>query len=263
MAAKGVRSGDLFAGRNSIFPCVLVGVEMRSDEPSTGNSGPIDSGNRQGRLRASSAIDLQERERVRIGFDLHDGPAQTMSAALLQVRMLQDVEGEELAQGLDELRSTLSVALKEIYALIEELGGRDSETTDLVTRIRSCVDGFSEQYGIAADLTVEGTCGDVTRSLQIATFRIVQEALSNVGRHSEASRVHVSLQLSPDEFRCEVSDDGRGFSPADVPVSRRSREAFGLRSMSERARLLDGECTVESAPGEGTRVRVRIPVWQG
>jgi signal transduction histidine kinase len=85
-------------------------------------------------VHASSAIDLQERERVRIGFDLHDGPAQTMSAALLQVRMLQDLEGPALRDGLVELRGTLATALEEIYELIETLGSRVPSDTDLVRR---------------------------------------------------------------------------------------------------------------------------------
>ena len=74
----------------------------------------------------AAGINLQERERVRIGFDLHDGPAQTMSAALLQVRMLDDLDGDDLKSGLRDLRSTLSLALEEIYELIESLGGRGS-----------------------------------------------------------------------------------------------------------------------------------------
>lgn len=241
---------------------------MRSVEPSTGSETPVPTGltpaptgQRRRHDRASTAIDLQERERRRIGFDLHDGPAQTMSAALLQVRMLEDTEGDVLREGLDELRSTLKVALDEIYELIENLGGRDADADDLVTRIQTCIRGFSDRYDMAADLDVEGTCAVISRSLEIATFRIIQEALSNAGRHSGGDRVHVGLWLSSAELRCEIADDGVGFSVDDARSSRHGREAYGLTSMAERARLLDGDCTVESAPGEGTRVRVRIPVW--
>jgi signal transduction histidine kinase len=186
-----------------------------------------------------------------------------MSAALLQVRMLQGAEGDELQQGLDELHSTLSAALREVYELIENLGGRDADTADLVARIETCIKGFSDRYAIPADLEVDGECEHGSQSLQIATFRIVQEALSNAGRHSGASCVHVHLCLSPTELRCEISDDGKGFSLAEPGVPRRVRASYGLHSMAVRAHLLDGDCVVESAPGEGTRVRVRIPVWQG
>jgi two-component system sensor histidine kinase DegS len=236
---------------------------MRLDEPSKTADGPRLAGGNPGQVRAASAIDLQERERVRIAFDLHDGPAQTMSAALLQVRMLRDVEEGRLRERLDELRSTLATALDEIYALIENLGGRDSKDADLVSRVRACVAAFTERFGIDVELNIEGECGTVSSSLQIATFRIIQEALSNIGRHAGATCARVDLWLSPQEMRCEVSDDGKGFEPEEAHTSHSRREPFGLRGMTERARMLDGECVIDSEPGHGTRVRVRIPVWQG
>jgi signal transduction histidine kinase len=177
--------------------------------------------------------------------------------------MLDGLGGDALQRGIDELRSTLTVALEEIYALIESLGARDSEGLDLAGRVRSCVDGFRDRFGIPADLEVEGDCGEVTSSLQIATFRIVQEALSNAGQHSRASRICVHLILSPADVRCEIDDDGVGFAQDQPVASRGGREAFGLRSMSERARMLGGACTVDSAPGSGTHVSVTIPVWRG
>ncbi len=75
---------------------------------------------------SNTALDLQERERLRIGFDLHDGPAQTMAGALLQVRMLEDADGDTLRAGLEELRTTLASALDEMYALIGDLGTASS-----------------------------------------------------------------------------------------------------------------------------------------
>jgi two-component system sensor histidine kinase DegS len=212
--------------------------------------------------RRAASIDLQERERVRIGFDLHDGPAQTMSAALLQVRMLEDLEGDHLKSGLRELRSTLAVALEEIYELIESLGGRGSGDEDLVSRVRSCVESFAARSGIEPTLVIEGDIGPESPSLQIAVFRIVQEALSNVVRHSGATCVDIRLNMSPEGVVCEVTDDGKGFTLSDTLKSRRNRDPFGLHSMQERARMLDGECVIDSSPGRGTRIRVEIPAWQ-
>jgi len=237
---------------------------MSSPEPSTGNVETTAALDRHAQTAANAAvcINLQERERVRIGFDLHDGPAQTMSAALLQVKMLQDAEGDELQRGLAELRSTVAAALEEIYELIERLGGRESADSDLISRVQCAVDTFAARCDIPARLTIEGDGGPFSPSMQIAVARIVQEALSNVCRHSHASHADVRLRLSPAEVRCDISDDGDGFLHDDPSASRRRREPFGLHSMRERARLLDGECVVDSAPGEGTHVRVRIPVWQ-
>ncbi len=211
---------------------------------------------------AAVSLDLQERERIRIAFDLHDGPAQTMSAALLQIRMLPREDGHALRKGLDELHATMALALDEIYGLIESLGGRNAKDTGLVSRVRACVATFTERFGIDVDLTVDGDCGPASPSLQIATFRIVQEALSNIGRHAGASHVAVALRLSADEMYCEITDDGKGFDPGAIKRPGRRREAFGLRSMKERAQMLNGECVVESSPGRGARVLVKIPVWR-
>jgi len=210
----------------------------------------------------AASINLQERERVRIGFDLHDGPAQTMSAALLQVRMLDDLEGDDLKRGLGDLRSTLAVALEEIYELIESLGGRGSVDDDLVSRVRSCVEGFAARSGIEPTLVIEGDIGTGSPSLQIAVFRIVQEALSNVVRHSGAKHVDVRLQMSSGGVVCEIADDGKGFTLNQALGSHGNRDPYGLHSMRERARMLDGECVVDSSPGSGTRIRVEIPAWQ-
>jgi len=237
---------------------------MRSNEPSAAGDGASASkrGDTWTPSDAADAINLQERERVRIGFDLHDGPAQTMSAALLQVKMLQDLEGAEMREGLAELRVTLAMALEEIYELIERLGGRDSSDDDLESRVKSCVDAFATRCDVATHLAIEGEIGPVSPSLRIAVARIVQEALSNVSQHSGASRVDVRLDLSSREVVCEIADNGKGFAREEVSASRYGREPYGLHSMRERARLLDGESVIDSAPGGGTRVRVRIPVWR-
>jgi len=238
---------------------------MSSSDPSTGCAGATASGYSRARVAsdAASVIDLQERERVRIGFDLHDGPAQTMSAALLQVKMLEDLDGENLTNGLAELRATIAAALEDVYELIESLGGRESNDDDIASRVRACVDAFASRCDIPARLAIKGDSGRVSASLQIAVARIVQEALSNVEKHSRANTVDIQLVLSPAEVVCEITDNGTGFTRNDAGASRRGREPFGLHSMRERARLLDGTCVIDSACGTGTRVRLEIPVWRG
>jgi signal transduction histidine kinase len=238
---------------------------MRSTEPSTEGGPQVAAACPSSEVdnTANVCITLQERERVRIGFDLHDGPAQTMSAALLQVKMLQDLEGADLQSGLADLRATIAAALEEVYDLIERLGGRGSTDEGLATRIRSCVDGFEARSDVKATFSVEGEAGPLSPSLQIAVFRIVQEALANVARHSDASKVDIRLHMSPGEVVCEITDDGKGFTLGDALTSNRSRPPYGLYSMRERARLLDGACYIDSTPGRGTRIRVEIPAWRG
>ena len=236
---------------------------MNSDEPSGVRAHSAASGMQHARIADPAlAFELQERERVRVGFDLHDGPAQTMSAALLQVKMLEAVEGVELHDGLADLRATLSTAMGEIYALIDQLGGRASDGETLESRVHACVDQLAASTGIDVRLSFEGDSGHASPSLQIAVFRIVQEALSNVRRHSQARHVDVAVRFRDSHVECEIMDDGVGFTHEPDPIPRKGREHFGLHSMHQRARLLDGDCTISSAPDSGTRVSVRIPVWE-
>jgi two-component system, NarL family, sensor histidine kinase DegS len=217
---------------------------------------------------SSDVIFVQERERNRIAYDLHDGPAQAVSVALLQVRLLQEREGDELHDGLVELGSTLSKALEEMYGLIGSLGEAQEPDDDIVAKVKSQVDAFSARSDIVPDLQVDGDprCAPTPHALAIA--RIVQEALTNVRRHSRATKVDVRLRLRPEQIGCEIVDNGRGFG-ADLEWARsqtpsvRHRTSYGLRSMRARARLLGGTCEVDSVPGYGTRVVAAIPVGGG
>lgn len=213
-----------------------------------------------------SWIDLHERERVRLGFDLHDGPMQTLAAALLQVRMMHDLSecvcDEACSASVTELEATLAEALDQMYSVIEALRGCPSDSGGLIAPVQAHVESFAARFGIAVDLTVEGDEVPVSPSLKIAVFRIVQEALSNVLRHAGTDRARIRLSVSPQEVICEVADDGCGFDPSAMPESPMRRGTLGLTGMRERARLLDGTVEILSAPGQGTTVRARIPVWQ-
>jgi two-component system, NarL family, sensor histidine kinase DegS len=210
----------------------------------------------------TSALDLQERERSRLAFDLHDGPAQAISAALLQARLLESASGEELRQGLEELKGLLTFALDDMFGIIEQLRSRALDHEGLVSKLQAYVGDFASRDD--ADVTFSSAGPDVplSDSAQIAVFRIVQEALSNARRHAKARRIDVRLDVSDDCVRCTVTDDGKGFRLRDIPRVEGPRQRYGLIGMAERARLLDGECVISSDPGGGTRVAVRIPVWR-
>lgn len=211
---------------------------------------------------SSSAIDLQERERARIGFDLHDGPAQSMSAALLQVRLLEDLAPSEYPAALEELRATIDVALREMYDIIHDLASRQSDDMGFAETVANVAERFTDRSGVGVDVSVTGDPALASRSLQIAIFRILQEALCNVRRHADARRVEVRIRFTATEALCAVVDDGVGFDAERLSEDMGGREPFGLYGMAERARLLDGVCSVTSKPGGGTRVAVRIPLWR-
>jgi two-component system NarL family sensor kinase len=104
-------------------------------------------------------------------------------------------------------------------------------------------------------LETVGAARPIPPGVEVALFRIAEEALGNVARHAGAGTARLRLELLPESAALEVEDDGRGFDPGAVPADR-----FGLVGMRERARLLGGELRVESAPGAGTRVLARVPL---
>jgi two-component system sensor histidine kinase DegS len=211
----------------------------------------------------AAAFRLHERERSRIAFDLHDGPAQAVSAALLQLRLIEEADGAEAADGREELKRLLTHALQEMYGLIDQLHSRALEHEGLAAKVRAQAEEFEARSGMPTALVVEGEEDGYSPSLQIAVFRIVSEALNNVRRHSGAASVDVHLVLARDSVNCSIEDDGCGFDVTTIPARvAGARGRFGLVGMRERAALLDGRCVVESAVGQGTRVEVVIPVWR-
>jgi two-component system sensor histidine kinase DegS len=228
-----------------------------SDERRVAIHRPGDPATREDILR------VYERERARLSYDLHDGPAQEISAALLQVRLLDGSPPEQLREGLGELTELLNAALDEMYELIEQLHSRSIDREGLIEKIEAQLDEFGKRSGVSKTFTVEGTGNGYSPSLQIAVFRIVQEALSNVRQHAEASNVSVELDLSQDVVRCSIEDDGRGFDMADVDQQDDDRESYGLAGMQERAAFLGGNCDIVASPGGGTKVLVSLPVWRG
>jgi two-component system sensor histidine kinase DegS len=208
----------------------------------------------------SALIELMERERKRLGFDLHDGPAQYMSAALLQIRMLERGP-DDLASALAELRATVGRALAQTYDLIGELTGPRDDDGDFLSQISAMAAEVRAGGDVQVELDLAGDPGSLSESQRIAVYRIVQEALTNVRRHARASHVSVTVRFDPDATTCIVSDDGCGFDPS-LHRNRGGRAPFGVHGMRERARLLDGELTLRSEPGQGTCVMARIPAWQ-
>jgi signal transduction histidine kinase len=126
----------------------------------------------------------------------------------------------------------------------------------LVPAAEWLVKNFRERYGVACDLVVEPADLQMDDPQATAVFRIMQEALANVARHAGASQVDISLRHDGGEITLQVRDDGRGFDPA----SARKPNSFGIVGLRERAHLVDGVIAIETAPGRGTVIDVRIPI---
>ncbi len=163
---------------------------------------------------------------------------------------------EDIRVGLEKAMDDLNKVIQDIRSYIFDLRPEVSHG-DLVSAVEDLVQGVRVNALIDAEMAVEGDFdGVVTEDQATSLFRIAQEALGNVSRHSEAKSLRVKLTAMPHSVRLEVVDDGVGFDPrAERPPDRR-----GLRNMEERARNVGARLSLDSAPGRGTRLQVELPV---
>ncbi len=221
-------------------------------------------------------LEGDERMLGRIGLDIHDGPTQQLSVALLEVQLLEaeadDLEKagqplpDRLRLGLSRIYETLGGALQEMRELIGHLRPAQFENNSLPDVLRSGARSFEAQAGVEVDFDEDGEFPDsrVSLSQKITFYRIMQEALTNAGRHGQATRVTVRLREEPVGITLEVRDDGAGFDPSTVqrPNPSNPQARYGLYGMSDRAQLLGGSLNVVSAPGEGAVITAFLPRWR-
>jgi signal transduction histidine kinase len=211
----------------------------------------------QGALGPADALRLVERERSRIGLELHDGLTQDVAAARMRLESLLSSEKvpagpvrASLSDVLDLLRRAEGEARRVILGLssptLDEVGlaGAISQLTADQPNGGPKIEVISGMPSARLDPRLENT-----------VYRIVQEAVTNIRRHSRADRAEVRLNLLSDRFQIVVQDWGVGFDPARVEGQR-----FGLKGIRERARLLGGRAQVDSGPGKGTRIVVDLPL---
>jgi len=199
-------------------------------------------------------LEIQERERQLVSYEIHDGLSQYLAGALLHLQAFEHSAtrppGAEFAEGVRLLNAAVEESRRLIAGLrppaLDELGVVEA-VESLVNDARSDIPsvGFTQDLGRAR----------LPAPVETTIFRIVQEALTNARKHAAARSVEVSLARTPGAVRVSIRDDGVGFDPARVPADR-----FGLEGMRQRARLLGAEPTIRSRPGQGTTIEVVLPV---
>mgnify|MGYP001038461384 FL=1 len=213
------------------------------------------------RLRevAARALRAEEEERKRIARELHDETAQSLSALLIRLSMLrreQDPAAREA--GMDELREQLVATLNGVRRYARGLRPPALAELGLTPALKEFVRSLSEATGLDVHLVAERMDGLLTPEAELVIYRVVQEALSNVVRHSHASTARVTLERVADAVQATIEDDGIGF---DVDEALRDGgQGLGLFGMRERAAYVGGHVDIESRPGAGTRVRITVPL---
>lgn len=196
-------------------------------------------------------IHAQEDERKRIAYDLHDGLIQQLVGAHLYLSMLRD--GDTTGDNLAQSSTILGEAIGEGRRIIQGLHPTILDDLGLVDALAELTHQQGKLYGWQVNLQLQQLPFTPDKTISVTIFRIVQEALNNIGKHAEASTVRLTLS-NGNAIHLTIADDGRGFD-----VANNGKEGFGIGTMRERAELLEGTCHIESTIGEGTQVIVTLP----
>jgi PAS domain S-box-containing protein len=200
-------------------------------------------------------LEIQERERQLVSYEIHDGLAQYLAGALMHLEAYRYARPEASASPeLDKGTRLLRAAAEESRRLIAGLRPPALDELGIVEAIESLVaDARLEIPAISFSYTLPGE--RLPASLETTIFRIVQESLSNARKHSEARVARVTIDRVGDAVKITVRDEGRGFDPGAVPDDR-----FGLEGIRQRCRLFGAEPRIESAPGRGTTIEAVLPI---
>lgn len=207
-------------------------------------------------------IDAQEAERQRMSKAMHDGPAQSLTNFVLQADIVQRLferDPEQAKAELQNLKVAATTTFQRVREFITELRPMMLDDLGLVPTVRRYVKGFEEKTGLQAMLSITGEERRFESHREVIAFRAIQELLTNVREHAQASQVKVSLDLDESRVRIVVEDNGIGFDLAPA-LSQQENKHIGLRTLKEKIELLGGQLFVDSTAGQGARASVELPV---
>ena len=199
-------------------------------------------------------IEVQDRDRQLIAYEIHDGLVQYATGALMQLEALEGrMDSESSAVQIKNVVGVLQRAINEGRRLINGIRTPVLDDAGIVAALEQLIDEEDRAHVHVEFVKAEGL-ERMDAKMEEAIYRITQEALTNIAKHSQSKRVRVELGRCGDRVHLEVRDWGVGFTPSDRP-----KGTLGLKGMTERARIVGGTCSIESAPGTGTRIVVDLP----
>ena len=204
-------------------------------------------------------MNAQEKERARLARELHDDLSQNIALLAIQLATLRN-EPKDLAYVKDQLDQFVSDVKRlsvDVHRISHELHPARLSQLGLETALRGVCRELSAAHALEIDFEAEDLPRDLPEDISLCLYRVTQESLQNVIKHSSATWANVQIKLGNGEVRLSVSDNGKGFDPW---ATKAKGEALGLISIDERVRAVNGDATVTSTVGVGTKIEVRIPV---
>ena len=260
-----------------------MGRNLRQDSAVFGDAGKpiqVESGPGARRIRSlesdlmlhaqpDARVDALERRLRRLGFDLHDGALQDLTALAAELasvrRQVVPRVSEEIRDRVDgrfdDIQARLVAVDQTLRSLVDTVRGGQEPIEALDTKIAREVAALRDGSGIEADLEINGSFAELTESRRIVIFQIVREALTNIREHSGAKHVRVRVVEHEGSVEVSVEDDGCGFDRDAAMLEASVMRRFGLVGMAERVEMLGSELEVDSEPGGGTRISFVLDAW--
>jgi len=203
-------------------------------------------------------FDSQEVERERICLEVHDGLAQTLASAFQYLQTMESTlpEGSRSRQLLLKANGLVKQSIEESREIINSLQPATLRDLGLVATLQYEMRQLEQEMGWEVDFKADAV--SLARGVETGLYRIIHEAITNVRKHADTKRLRVRITRADGQIRVEVEDWGVGFNYN--PWDRSNKNGTGLLSMHRRATLLQGACDIQSSPGQGTTVRVEIPL---
>jgi signal transduction histidine kinase len=217
----------------------------------------VSKGNEQLHALSQRLMKAQEEERLHLSRELHDESGQLVAGMMVQLGLLERnfPQSDEGKAYISELKRIANTIHNNLHTLAVNLRPASLDHLGLVVALQQYIKEFNRQYPITVDFETTGMEEKrVPREIEIALFRVVQESLTNVLLHAQATHVDILLALHNGKVAAVVEDNGVGFNPSET-----DEKHLGLFGMRERVGMLHGQMTIESSPGRGTTVKVEIP----
>ncbi len=206
----------------------------------------------------------QEDERKRIAREIHDGPAQSLANMVLRTeiaeRMLDTNDLETIRAELIDLKQQVRVGLGEIRKIIFNLRPMALDDLGLVPTLRKFVQDFEERTRIRSVFETVGKEKRLPSAMEAAMYRLVQEAFNNAFKHAAPTYMSLEMNFREQTVQMQITDNGSGFSVEQVEAKARQHSQFGLVGMRERVELLQGKIDFESTIGQGTKIKIQVPI---
>jgi signal transduction histidine kinase len=221
----------------------------------------IRAGRERAQVLSQQLMEAQEAERRHLARELHDEIGQALTAVKINLQAVQRALGESAAQPrLEESVTIVDRALQQVRNLSLDLRPSLLDDLGLVAALRWYVDRLAQRTGFVAEFVADPPGIRAPANLETACFRVAQEALTNVVRHARAHHVRVELLQHDTELHLLVRDDGIGFEVAAARQRAARGGSLGLLGMQERVLLIRGRIDIQSVPGQGTEIRIRLPL---